>query len=830
MGRSPTVGGVRARFGQELRARWLAMVGFAVLIGVLGGVVLATTAGARRTGTAYDRFLEHARAEDILLGFLSVQDPLYPELLDTLETSPLVESVVAGAAMGLLPGGTEVRIADSVAPFDTRLLHEIDRPNIVDGRLPDPERPNEVMINPALRDGFGVDVGDQLDFYGTTEQEYYAHPGQPASTYGERRPLRVVGVGVLPQHVVPQGQFDEYPLLMLSPAYAAAHPDEMFSYSYLWVRLADGAADNEAFDDLLSATLQDLGLDVAFIPEVRGSDRRAGIIRAIRPQAQALAVFALLLGLVTVCVVGQLLTRHLQADQLDRRRLWALGFTRGELLAVAVLRVVLILLGAVVVALAVAIGLSSRFPIGPARLAEPNPGTAVNLSVLGLGALGLFAVFLAVATFSVRRSLPRLGTAIDGDPPGVALRRSRLADLLCGAGVASTCVIGVRMAFERGRGSTAVPALGAIAASGLAIGALATAFTFSANLERLVDTPALYGWTWDAQLGTSFNGLDLEEVRPVLDEAHVTAYSGANVGRLQLASPDRPDEVENVPAIGIDQLEGEVYPRLIDGRAATAADEIVLGRRVADRFGVGVGDEVLVGHVGREGTDLRRVVGLAVLPGLGAGIFSTTDLGEGAVVPAADLADETAGELYTSYLIDLDPSADRQDAEQTLLAGIAAIDPNCVQPACLFEDLKPPGIKNYASMRSTPLLLAGVLAVLAVITLAINLVTSVRRRRRDFAVLRSVGYLRRQVAAVCAWQAATVAVAALVVGLPLGVVAGRQLWVVFADGAGASVPPDTPVLAVLLAVPVTVLVAVLISLWPGRAASRVQAAQVLRSE
>ena len=70
-------------------------------------------------------------------------------------------------------------------------------------------------------------------------------------------------------------------------------------------------------------------------------------------------------------------------------------------------------------------------------------------------------------------------------------------------------------------------------------------------------------------------------------------------------------------------------------------------------------------------------------------------------------------------------------------------------------------------------MLAGLLALLAAAALAHLLVTSVRRRRRDLAILKSLGFVRGQVSAAVAWQATTVALLALAVGLPLGVALGR---------------------------------------------------------
>ena len=133
-------------------------------------------------------------------------------------------------------------------------------------------------------------------------------------------------------------------------------------------------------------------------------------------------------------------------------------------------------------------------------------------------------------------------------------------------------------------------------------------------------------------------------------------------------------------------------------------------------------------------------------------------------------------------------------------------------------------------IQSLPLLLAGLLALAGAATLMHTLVSSIRRRRRDLAILKTLGFLRGQVSAAVAWQATTLVVLALLIGLPLGIAAGRWGWNLFANQLGVVPEPQVSFLPLLLAIPATVLLANLIALIPGRAASRVQPAIVLRSE
>ena len=122
------------------------------------------------------------------------------------------------------------------------------------------------------------------------------------------------------------------------------------------------------------------------------------------------------------------------------------------------------------------------------------------------------------------------------------------------------------------------------------------------------------------------------------------------------------------------------------------------------------------------------------------------------------------------------------------------------------------------------------LAVLAVGTLAHVLLTGVRRRRRDLAVLKTLGCTRSQVHGMVAWEASALAAAALLAGIPLGVIAGRWAWAVFAGTTGVASHATVDLPLVLLAIPVTLLHANVIAAWPGWTAARLRPATVLRAE
>ena len=142
---------------------------------------------------------------------------------------------------------------------------------------------------------------------------------------------------------------------------------------------------------------------------------------------------------------------------------------------------------------------------------------------------------------------------------------------------------------------------------------------------------------------------------------------------------------------------------------------------------------------------------------------------------------------------------------------------------------RPAEIVNYQSTGSTPEVLAGGLAIGAVIALAVALVATVRKRRRDLALLKTLGFTKRQLAVTLTWQASVTAVIGIVIGLPVGIALGRQLWILFADRID-SVPQPSVLLSLVFVAVGALVLANLVAAIPGRVAGATPAAVVLREE
>ena len=258
--------------------------------------------------------------------------------------------------------------------------------------------------------------------------------------------------------------------------------------------------------------------------------------------------------------------------------------------------------------------------------------------------------------------------------------------------------------------------------------------------------------------------------------------------------------------------------------------------------------DAFIGRTAKSFRDLPQgaVVGTASLPAVGYASFVAehTSMGTGALVPLdfshipfqggnADPNLNGPELVFVRMRSGESSSAGRKDMQRIANASdrLFATDKNAAGGSVeVLGVLRPVQIVNYRSIGSTPIFLAAGLALGAVLALGLTLASSVRRRRREFALLKTFGFTHRQLASTVACQATTTALIGVVVGLPLGVVIGRQLWTIFARSIYAVPDPTVPLLSVIMVGVGTVLFANLVAVLPGRNAARTPAALALRTE
>ena len=142
----------------------------------------------------------------------------------------------------------------------------------------------------------------------------------------------------------------------------------------------------------------------------------------------------------------------------------------------------------------------------------------------------------------------------------------------------------------------------------------------------------------------------------------------------------------------------------------------------------------------------------------------------------------------------------------------------------------PTDLVNFGEAVNFPLIFGLIVVLFGVATLLHLLLSSLKRRRREMGLLKSLGFVRRQVALSVSWQTTTVAVIGIVFGVPLGIAAGRLVWTAFASNLGVVAVPVVTGWVIAAIVVGTVVVANLLAIGPALAASRAKAATLLKAE
>jgi hypothetical protein len=142
----------------------------------------------------------------------------------------------------------------------------------------------------------------------------------------------------------------------------------------------------------------------------------------------------------------------------------------------------------------------------------------------------------------------------------------------------------------------------------------------------------------------------------------------------------------------------------------------------------------------------------------------------------------------------------------------------------------PQDVTFLHNVRTVPKALAAFLALLGLAAVGHGLVSGVRRRRPDLAVLRAIGFRPRQAAACVAWHGTTVAVIALVIGIPLGIATGHWTWRLIANATPLLYVAPVATLVVVLIGPATLVLANLLAALPARRAARLRTTEILRVE
>ncbi len=814
----------------DARRSWRSWVVLGLLVGLAAGTIVAAAAGARRTASAYQDLIDETAAIDGAIVPTCPEDaPTCPSAVDYAEEVRRWPGVAdaAAAASVLAPVGDEDGIwetqgdpcntgtgeVSAIIPLEDRVGRDLFRLRILEGRDVDPSRTDEAVLAPEAAAQHGVEVGDMV----------FTHLGvdvscEHRSTWGERTWFRVVGIGLSGVEVPPKSGFYVQGI-HLSPGLAGIEAAQ--AQGFVGVRLEPGTT----FDDL-SEQAAPPGFQLEFdrATDLSGDDIEAGL----RSDANALWLVAGLGTIAAAFVLGPTLARHRWTTASVDTTLGALGWSRADRVLRSAAHGVAISAIAGVVALGVVLAASTQTPIGDARTIEPGPGVELDVPVFVLGWVSL----AVLVTGTLALLAVRLHSARSGQ------RRTPLASTAARLGLPTRAVLGLRIGLEPGPGEA--PVRSSVIALAIGVAGVIGVLVYTSGAQHLRETPAWRGVPWDdiAFVNETEDGVGLTERAAAWPEVDAAGNALFFTPTLSLGEDHLGGKVMAF-STGPDSVE----PTVIDGRAPTSADEILVNPRFADQLDVSPGDELeasfdLTEFYGPEAGSSPpfavEVVGTGLVP-IGDGRFETGVamtregyLAQAAGFPNAEedgfLGPVTAADFL---LIDRNPGVTDADIVERLATEDVLYDPDPVDSADFLDNIVS---TDPTSTEAAPDLLAGLMAVMASGVIAYGVTISVNRNRHDLAVVRALGLTPRRLRSTARWAAMSFVAAALVIAVPLGIVIGRASWRAYAEGLGVVPDPTSPTLEIVAAVAVVLLLACIVGTLAARWHGRTPAGNVLHSE
>jgi len=798
----------RARTDLRTKVRWALLL--IVAIGIAGGASLTALAGARRTDTAVDRFVAYSRPTN---GGVIANPALYPRIARL----PGIQYSQVGARFGM------VRVDAGNRPLRNNVLGAVavadfgpGRPIILSGRIPRADRVDEAVVNASAATNEHLHVGDELRFRGyDTGAANALLRGTIAAPTGPIVKVRVVGVVRFPSDLstaeaTPDVTYTGSDTALLTPAFLRAYSRRITELGgpILSVQFTNPAA-------VPPFTAQVARLSKGQAQVFTGSDdlgAAAQAKHATKVETIALLLFGALAAIVTLLLIGQAFARQVYLDTNEYTTLNAMGMTRPQLVCAISARAALISTAGAIVAVGVAILASPRMPIGLARQAEVHPGYSVDGVVLAAGVVVIAGVLTASTAVVAWRATRALGLGASRRSARRA-HASRIATQLSRSGSPPSATIGATMAFESGAGASSVPVRTATVSAVIAVAVVAGALTFGSNLGRLGAEPRLQGWNWDVAVGNPHSD-DVSKIAipKLLRNPDVAAFSSIATPASDLRVGGRDGGL-----FGIDAVKGPDLIPYTAGRAPRTANEVAFGPKTLRDLHLRIGDHVRASTGGP--TRSLLVTGRALLTPVV--VNDQIPLGQGALVTASALKVLRTDATTNVFLVRLRPGADRAAALRRLRADF---------PGTVLSAARPPDIENLRRVDRMPGLLAALFALIALLIVGNMLVSSVRRRRRDLAILRTIGFVRRQVTGAVIWQATMIAVVAIVIGIPVGVILGRANWNLVTDQFGLANDPIVPGARLVLFALATLFVINVVAIVPGLLATRTSPATILHAE
>ncbi|HEY6426841.1 MAG TPA: FtsX-like permease family protein, partial [Acidimicrobiales bacterium] len=334
---------------------------------------------------------------------------------------------------------------------------------------------------------------------------------------------------------------------------------------------------------------------------------------------------------------------------------------------------------------------------------------------------------------------------------------------------------------------SAVPVRSALVGTTLAVALVVTTLIFASSLHTLVSTPSLYGWNWTYMLnpvGSGGGNVPPIALADLKHDPYVAAASGADFFDVQI-------DGQGAPILQTD-AGAAVSPPILSGQGLERAHQIVMGAATMAQLHKHLGQYVTVTYGNPANAPLYvpptrlQIVGTATFPAVGfaSTVSDHTSMGSGALVSFQMLpkdflqtiegsgASSGPNLVFVRLRPDAPPDAALASVQRIAARAnrvLATLPGGSAGNSVVVQGVQRPAeIVNHKTSGATPAVLVSGLALGAVIALALTLISSVRQRRRDLALLKTIGFVRRQLAAAVAWQASVAAVIGIVVGFRSG--------------------------------------------------------------
>ena len=778
----------------ELRRHRWALVLSALIVALVVGATLATAAGARRTASVLDRMQAEHPEPDLHLG---VAEPLFASDADRVrqlerELAGLdgVERVVASHSILLDTAGPTDEMYVDTGP-DERFLESIDV-MMIDGRLPTMTGIDEVALDEYASDQLGLGVGDVLAGATMRPETAAAATSGDGDWIWDGPEVVLDVVGVYRSSL----ELDGTPGSIGSPD-TGRYIGQSVAFEAGFA--IDGNLDVVDIDEV-SATAYAAVSDSPD-PWIYWAEREvflSDIRSTFDMLAIGLAVFALVALIAGLLALGQIVSRQIGQTEDVAPVARALGMSDRSITMVgAAPAAIAVVAGTIAGAVASAV-LSPLFPVSAARRAEVDPGIRLDWVVLVAGSILMALTLSAWALVASRRSIRRQSER------SLPTERRRWTSVRRMLPVSAQVGMG-SMEHTSGGNGTRGASVSAVAGSVLGIAGVLAIAVFVVSQQVAAGDDQRFGWGWDSQPW----GASDDVAAAMVDDERLAAVGTASCGQGAIA-----DDLMSLCTISV--LRGSMTLTVLEGRSPTSPDEVAMGRITMEEHDLDLGDVVALTDESGAVRDLT-LVGTVVQPDENAP-------GRGLVVNEAGFA-QMAGENIQQYLLLSYPEGVDAAALEAELADDYAFDIDAAS-----HPIVPQALRQLDQLRATLLALAAFLGVLGAVGLVHFLVLSWSRRRRDTAVLKAVGFVRRQVVAMAVWQAVAVAVVGVVVGVPLGIIIGRWVWTASVDHIGIADDPAMPwVVAVVVAL-TAVVGAAAVALVPGSWAARRSPTEELRTE